>query len=132
MSRVRKPQPGITAVESYHGRCGVDARALPEQYLVQFGQNCVTWKSVHTVAHGAVEAVRYRADIRAVTLDIAQDEPRNQVVLAGSDIADIAALGAIGGAAVDADRQSRRANIMAGVFVPAPNTIAGKAVSRIV
>jgi len=70
--------------------------------------------------------------VRAVAQDIAQDEPGNQVVLAGRDITDIAALGAVGGAAVNAEGQSGRADIVAGVFVPAPNTIAGKAICRIV
>jgi hypothetical protein len=67
-----------------------------------------------------------------VALDIAQDEPRNQIVPAGSDIADIAAFIAVGSAAVNAEGQSGRADILPGVFVPAPNTIAGKAVCRIV
>ena len=92
----------------------------------------MTWKPVHALTHSAVNVVRYRADVRAVAVYVAQDEPRHRVVLAGSDIADIAALGAVGGAAVNADFQARRSDIMAGVFVPTPNTIAGKAVCRIV
>ena len=92
----------------------------------------MTWKLVHAFTYSAVDAARYRADVRTVAQDIAQDEPRNQVVLAGGDTADIAALGTVGGAAVNADSQSGRPDIMAGVFVSAPNTIAGKAVCRIV
>ena len=92
----------------------------------------MTWKPVYAFTHSAVNAARYRADVRAMAQHIAQDEPRNQVVLAGGNIADIAALGAVGGAAVNAEGQSGRADIVAGVFVPAPNTIAGKAICRIV
>ena len=91
----------------------------------------MTWKSVHALTHSTVNAVRYRADVRAVALYVAQDDPGNQVVLAGSDIADITALGAVRGTAVNADCQSGRADIVPGVLVPAPNAIAGKVVCRI-
>jgi hypothetical protein len=38
-----------------------------------------------------------------VALDIAQEDTREQVVLADSHVADIAAFGAVGGPAVNAD-----------------------------
>ena len=76
---------------------------MSEQYLVQFGYDPVPLKPVHAVTHSAVNAVGYRANVRAVALDIAQDDTREHVVLADSDVADIAAFDAVGGAAVNAD-----------------------------
>jgi len=47
--------------------------------------------------------VGYRANVRAVALDIAQDDTREHAALADSHVADIAAFGAVGGVAVNAD-----------------------------
>ena len=61
-----------------------------------------------------------------MALNIAQDDTRELAVPADGDVADIAAFGAVGGAAVNADYQARRADFMAGVLVPTPNTIANE------
>ena len=84
------------------GGMGEVYRALDHK-LIQFEQNPVPLAPVHTVADGAVNVIGYRADVRAVALDIAQDDTREHVVLAGSDVANIAAFGAVGSAAVNAD-----------------------------
>jgi len=68
--------------------------------------------------------------VGAGALNIAQDDTREHVVPADSDVADIAAFGAVGGTAVNADFESRRADIMAGVLVPTPNTIEVKIVCK--
>jgi hypothetical protein len=58
---------------------------------------------VHAITHSAINAVGYLAHVRAVTLDIAKDDTREHVVLAGGDVADIAAFCAVGGVGVNAD-----------------------------
>src|SRR5215469_11077856 len=103
MTSVRKAQTGIAGIESYQGRRGVGGRALPEQNLVQCRHNPVPLRAVHAVTHRPVNAVGYRANMGTVALDIAQDDTREQVVLADSHVADIAAFVAVGGPAVNAD-----------------------------
>ena len=76
---------------------------MPEQYLVQFGEHPVPLKGAHAATHSAVHAVGYRANLRAEALDVAQGNTREHVVLADSHVADIAAFGAVGGGAVNAD-----------------------------
>ena len=61
---------------------------------------------VHAVTDCAVNAVGYPSNVRAVALDIAQDDTRKHVVFADSDVADIAAFGAVGGRAVNAAQNS--------------------------
>ena len=73
------------------------------QYLVQFGETSVPRDPVHAVTDSAVHVVGYHANVRTVTLYVAQANARDYVVLAGGDIADIATLSAVGGAAVNAD-----------------------------
>jgi len=95
MASVRKAQTGIAGIESYQGGRGVGGRALPEQNLVQFGENAVPLKAVHAVTHSPVNALGYRANVRTVALHIAQDDTREQVVLADRHVTDIAAFGAV-------------------------------------
>ena len=76
---------------------------MPVQYLIHFGQHPIPVTLVHTVTHSGVDTVGYRTNVRAMALNIAQDDTREDFVLADSDVADIATFGAVGSAAVNAD-----------------------------
>jgi len=76
---------------------------LPVQDLIHFGQYPIPVTLVHAVTHSGVDTVGYRTNVRAMALNIAQDDTCERVVPTDSDVADIATFGAVGSAAVNAD-----------------------------